>query len=547
MNAYDDIYEAITKVIGSSRQYPFLFLGSGMSRRYLGSPDWVGLLRGICSEALGDEFAYPRFVTEARSQLGMSSLDDHQVDLLPKVASLMETEVAREVLSSPRMAQFRDEHRGELLAGISPLKLLVSAQLSRLTVARTDEFEILASAGSGKVSGVITTNYDHLCRELFPSFSTYVGERGMLFNEASYAQEIYQIHGSIDEPESLVLTSEDYHAFDEGKDYLAAKLLTIFLEFPVIFLGYSLQDRNIERILASVARCVGQSRIDEMRDRLAFVRYGDDSVTPVGSTTFNFDGQTVAMTCVVTRDFSPIYQAISDARKEFPLRLVRELKGNVYELASVVDPSAEVVTAGLDSIISNPDANKKVVIGVARFPGEIGKPMSPEDIFEDIVLDNLGYDPKLIIEHYLNTFVRRNASAMPVFKYASAVGWKNLGKDVLRLVGEHDSVDVFQTKTIERLRPSVVRHVVEKTGSDEMSVASVVSTYGDRAHGFLPVLSESEISVPELGCYLKDKLSTNLEGAREPRGILRDSNFRKMIMIYDYLRYGKGKPPDLHQ
>ena len=79
---YDEIYAAVTKVISSSRQYPFLFIGSGLSRRYLGSPDWAGLLRGICSEALGDEFSYPRFVTEARAQLGMSTLDDSQVNKL---------------------------------------------------------------------------------------------------------------------------------------------------------------------------------------------------------------------------------------------------------------------------------------------------------------------------------------------------------------------------------------------------------------------------------------------------------------------------------
>ena len=541
------IYDAVGRVISSSRQYPFLFIGSGMSRRYLGSPDWTGLLRSICSEMLGDEFSYPRFVTEARARLGMSTLDDSQVDLLPKVASLMETEVAREVLSSPRMAGFRDRHRDELLDGRSPIKLIVSDQLARLTVDRTDEFEILANAGSGKVSGVITTNYDHLCRELFPDFSFYVGERGMLFNEASYAQEVYQIHGSIDEPDSLVLTSEDYQAFDEGKDYLAAKLLTIFLEFPVIFLGYSLQDRNIEKILASVAKCVGQSRIDEMRDRLVFVRYGDGGESAVGSTTFNFDGQTVAMTCIETMDFTPIYQAIADARKEFPLRLVRELKGNVYELAAAVDPSADVVTSGLDSIISNPDASKKVVIGVALFSGQIGKPMTPEDIFEDIVLDDLGYDPKLIIEHYLNTFARRNAGAIPVFKYASAVGWENLGKDVSNLVSKHRSVDAFKTKSIARQRPSVVRNVAEKTGSDTMSVGAILSVYGERAIGYLPTLNEDEIDVEELGDYLRSILTSSLDGARDQGGVLRNSNFRKMVQIYDFLRYGNGKPPDLHQ
>lgn len=136
MSDADQVYEAVAKVIGGSRRYPFLFVGSGMSRRYLGSPDWAGLLNSICSEALGDEFAYPRFVTEARSQLGMSTLDDSQVDLLPKVASLMEVEIGREVLESERMGSFREAHRDEIMRSIPPIKLLVSAMLDQLSVNR---------------------------------------------------------------------------------------------------------------------------------------------------------------------------------------------------------------------------------------------------------------------------------------------------------------------------------------------------------------------------------------------------------------------------
>lgn len=135
----------------------------------------------------------------------------------------------------------------------------------------------------------------------------------------------------------------------------------------------------------------------------------------------------------------------------------------------------------------------------------------------------------------------------PVFKYASAVGWENLGKDVSGLVAKHDSVDAFKTKSIARMRTRVIRDVAKTTGSEIMSVEAVVSTYGERALGFLPVLNEDEIDETELGSYLGSTLRSRLHGAREQGGILRDTNFRKLVQIYDYLHYGKGKPPDLHQ
>ena len=38
------------------------------------------------------------------------------------------------------------------------------------------------------------------------------------------------------------LREADYAKLAETQDYLAAKLLTIFMEYPIIFIGYSLND-----------------------------------------------------------------------------------------------------------------------------------------------------------------------------------------------------------------------------------------------------------------------------------------------------------------
>lgn len=73
----------------------------------------------------------------------------------------------------------------------------------------------------------------------------------MTVNYTTYG-EIMKIHGSSKEPESIIITNEDYVEFYKRKKYISAKLLTYFVEHPLFFIGYSINDENIKAILSDI-------------------------------------------------------------------------------------------------------------------------------------------------------------------------------------------------------------------------------------------------------------------------------------------------------
>lgn len=58
------------------------------------------------------------------------------------------------------------------------------------------------------------------------------------------------MHGSIDSPDNMVVTSDDYFHFINSESYFSRKLSTILHENTVVILGYSLSDTNLKAIIS---------------------------------------------------------------------------------------------------------------------------------------------------------------------------------------------------------------------------------------------------------------------------------------------------------
>lgn len=104
-------------------------------------------------------------------------------------------------------------------------------------------------------SPIVTTNYDEVIEPLFPGYERVISQQ-ILRKPFLAIGEIFKIHGCISCPESIVINEADYVRFEEDHKYLSAKLLTYFIEHPLVFIGYRANDPNIKKILSDVDRMV---------------------------------------------------------------------------------------------------------------------------------------------------------------------------------------------------------------------------------------------------------------------------------------------------
>jgi hypothetical protein len=108
--------------------------------------------------------------------------------------------------------------------------------------------------------GLITTNYDRvlettltLTRGWAPN--SFTPEVVSALAVALYNPEffVFKVHGDIGSAESIVLTSQDYDRLILRSPHVRSFLQAVFLNYTVLFVGYSLRDQDFQLVLRELA------------------------------------------------------------------------------------------------------------------------------------------------------------------------------------------------------------------------------------------------------------------------------------------------------
>lgn len=249
----EEVSADITKVLGDAECQPILFVGSGFSKRYAKGPSWEELLNALakkCPEIDKDFAYYKQTYNGDLKKIGTVFTDLYREWAWGKGKSSFPSEYF-DASAPPDI--FIKHSIGQLLKDIGP-----DAKGSYGSKELDAEIEALKNISA---HAIITTNYDRVIEPLFPEYEVVIGQQIMRKGYLAIG-EIFKIHGCLSQPQTIIVNEDDYRRFEDDHQYLSAKLLTYFIEHPLIFVGYRADDPNIKAILYDVYRMVRASTSD---------------------------------------------------------------------------------------------------------------------------------------------------------------------------------------------------------------------------------------------------------------------------------------------
>lgn len=295
--------EIVAGVEGMGCQ-PILFVGSGLSRRYFNAPGWEELLQLLAKGCPDIDKDYAFYKQTLKNPMAIG-------------------EVFSKLYQQWAWGKGKTEFPPEMFTADVPeqayIKYAITKILKACTPAALDDIKEKALRAEIELlkevhpHSVITTNFDCFLELVFPDLTPIIGQ-SILHGTQVMLGEIFKIHGCVSNPNSLVFTSQDYGEFAETKQYLSAKLLTCFIEHPILFAGYSASDPNVQTILSDISRCLPDSSMKNgVISNIWMLEWKPGmpaDYTPAQEKLIELEGgKSVRIRAIETDDFSWVYSA----------------------------------------------------------------------------------------------------------------------------------------------------------------------------------------------------------------------------------------------
>lgn len=494
----------IKKFISLYKNHPILFVGTGISLRYLNnSYTWEGLLKKITYDLKEN--------TDYFFDWKSDCLEDGKYRY-DKIASLLEEEFTNS-LKNNRKGSFElvnDVFYKNMENGIqiSRLKIYLSELLSSLEYKEEKLAEISELKKVCKnIGSVITTNYDKFIETLF-EFQPLVGNDILLSNPYG---SVYKIHGCISEPSKIIITKDDYDHFNSKYELIRAQLLSLFIHNPIVFLGYSIGDENIKSILKTIFTYVepNSDQAKRIRDNFLLVEYEEGSTSQeTCEHDIDIEGfSTIRINKIKTDDFCSVYQAIAGLTLPISAMDIRKVQSIVKEIYAGGDIEVSI-TDDLDSLKNH---DKVLVIGSH-------KSITYEFHTQNEMISNYF---KILEESNSQLLNLINKYSINASQYFPIFGFSTICETI-------KEVEKLKTQQREKIR-SAIGQIKDVCKSEHSTIHEIIDdtsiTVSNKVNAILWSIFNARVSLDDAENHLKSFTYKD------------KTSFRKVLCAYDMKKY----------
>ncbi len=497
----------INEFISSYRNHPVLFVGTGISLRYLNnSYKWDDLLKKIAYDLKSDNKYYLDI---------KSTCQENGKFKLEKVASILEAEF-NDQLKSSEIEKFKEVNEifyknMENDINLSRFKIYISMLLSSIEFKKEMKDEIAELKKIRKnVSSIITTNYDKFIEDVF-EFNPLIGNDILLSNPYG---SVYKIHGCVSNINKIIITAEDYVNFVEKYELIRAQLLSLFIHNPIIFIGYNLGDDNIKNILKTIFTYIEPNSEDaeKIRKNFLLVEYEKDSTNEdISEHDIDMEGfPTLRINKIKTDNYKAIYTALSDLHLPISAMDVRKVQAIFKEISS----GGEIKVSITEDLETLKNSDRILVIGSSKtikYEYQTSSEMM-SNYFK--IID----EANIQILDLINKHKISKSQFFPIFGFFTI---NNQIKEFECLKQQQvEKLEKAKTKFKNKFLMNKIHNTVESIMSDKAIANS------NQTEAIMWFVLQGNIELQDIENYLRsyeDKAGTN---------------YRKLLCAYDYKKYG---------
>jgi len=525
------------------KNYPIVFIGSGISKRYLQSyPTWEELLHEYWQKTNPemDFYSYLLSIKEKYKNSADESYDlDHKI--YTEAASKIENDFNRMFTENLIKLEGLDAKR-VFSENISPFKYSICQRFSEPALKDDIDSEELNSFKRflKKAKMIITTNYDAFIEELLLEQDIipklYIGNNGFFEDTVGWS-ELYKIHGDIKDPQSIIINTNDYEKYDSKAILISAKILSNMIKNPILFIGYSLTDRNVKKLLSDFSSQLPKEDGRKSAERIILIQHKPYEQEVLSKQITDQQLQ-VTYTSVETDNYKKIYDEISNIDEGLSpydvLRYQRAIKtlivnegekGNLNTL--LVSPS------DLDKLEDSVKQGKNLVVALGD-KKYVFTQIKELNYVEDYLFEKNEISNKLAVEFIISS---TNSLRLPLSKIIASCNIKDLN---------------LTAKSLSRLNQRIERHgkldnIIAAIILDKVNANKVFNRINDikgagfskQKELFIVIKNIKKLEKDDLEKYVKHEAFQQFKTCENDN---LKTDFRKLFLAYDLLTHG-----DIHK